>query len=472
MRAAENKLILLVTAFAAAVCLAVIVNIGLHAEQLTAEAEQAPTVINARRGSILDRNGSPLAVSSSDGRRYYPSGLCAHAVGTVSPSGEARSGIELALDSFLAGRDGIITAEESRIPQSGADVFLTIDSRLQTAAEQILETAAKNYSAGVDYDTKAPYSGSAGAVVVLDCKSGEVLALASYPDFDPNSFSRDYESLSQDGSAPLLDRACLGLYRPGSCMKTVTAAAALSEGAIAPDTRFYCGAALNVAGTRFTCMNAHGYTDVRGALSVSCNVFFYQTSLRLGTEGLLKYQGLFGFGEETALELPTATGQLAGPETVSLWSDAQLVQAAIGQSAILCTPLQMARCAMILAEQGSTHELTLVRGIGTRSSADSILRRRGERIPVNRAVFKVVREGMVSSTQYTYGDYALSQLPSPCAIKTGTPQSPRGYDSAVLGFYPADDPQIAFAIMLEGGANAKHAVYELVRAALDSGLVS
>ena len=83
-----------------------------------------------------------------------------------------------------------------------------------------------------------------------------------------------------------------------------------------------------------------------------------------------------------------------------------------------------------------------------------------------RDLFGIIKEGMVSSAQYTHGEFALSQLPEPCAIKTGTPQSPRGYDSTVLGFYPADDPQIAFAIMLEGGANAKHAVFPLVQAAI------
>ena len=466
MRQVQNRLMLLVMGFAALVCLAVLVNIGLHARELTAHAGSEPEIIKARRGTVFDRSGLVLAASSRDGKRYYPSGLCAHALGTVSPSGEAQSGIELALDSSLRGRDGIITEEESRISCPGADVYLTIDSRIQTAAESVLETAARNYAAGVDYDTEAPYSGSAGAVVVLDCKSGEVLALASYPDFDPKSFARDYEALAADEASPLLDRACQGLYRPGSSMKTVTAAAALSEGAISADTRFYCGSALTVSGTRFSCMNAHGYIDVRQALSVSCNIFFYQASRRLGIAGLLEYQRLFGFGEAPEFELPTSAGQLASPENVTPWSDAQLVQAAIGQSATLCTPLQMARCAMILAEHGNDHPLTLVRGIGTRSSAESVLRRRPERRLPASPVFGIIKEGMVSSAQYTHGEFALSQLPEPCAIKTGTPQSPRGYDSTVLGFYPADDPQIAFAIMLEGGANAKHAVFPLVQAAI------
>lgn len=467
MTVKRGRLMLLVIGFAAVVCLAVLVNIGLHAEQITAEAGSEPVIIRAKRGRILDRRGVVLAESDETGKRHYPAGLGAHLVGTVSPGGDAQSGVELALDDKLSGRDGLISEDKERPALNGADVYLTIDSRLQAAAERILETAAKNYAAGVDYDTKAPYSGSAGAIVVLDCKNGEVLAMASYPDFDPESFSRDFDSLAADPASPLLDRACMGLYRPGSTMKTVTAMAALTESAIAPETRFYCSSSLNVAGQHFSCMNSHGYTDVRGALSVSCNIFFYQTALRLGIDGLLKYQRLFGYGTAPQFELPTAAGQLASSENVSPWNDSHLVQAAIGQSAITCTPLQMALCALMLADKGRYYQPSLILGVGSRSSVSRVLPRDAESRLTSRAAFRLVTEGMTTSTQYTHGDFALSQLPEPCAIKTGTPQSPRGYDSTVIGFYPASDPKIAFAVMLEGGANAKHTVFELVSAAIE-----
>lgn len=443
-----------------------LVNISLHAEQFAAGLEETPVTVKARRGRILDRRGNVLAESDEEGNRHYPSGLCAHAVGTLSASGDAQSGVELAMDELLAGKDGISGGDDEHSAIAGADVYLTIDSRIQQAAENILRTAAENYAQGVDYDTKAPYSGSAGAVVVLDCRNGEVLAMASYPTFDPETFSRDYESLAAAKDSPLLDRASLGLYRPGSTMKTVTAVAALTEGSISGDTRFYCGSHLTVAGTGFSCMNSHGYLDVKQALSVSCNIFFYRTAQRLGIKGLLRYQSLFGFGEQPAFILPTLSGQLASPENTTPWSDAQLVQAAIGQSSMTCTPLQMAICALTLADRGTRYSPSLILGVGTRSSVSHVLPGKPVSAFRSRAAFSMTIEGMISSTRFTHGEFSLSQLDKPCAIKTGTPQSPRGYDSTVIGFYPADDPQIAFCVMLEGGANAKHTVYELVSAAV------
>ncbi|MBR6101242.1 MAG: hypothetical protein IKP95_02345 [Ruminococcus sp.] len=455
MTGTRSSLSVIVIGFSALLCLAVLTGIRFAASEEPSKTElytKTPAV--PVRGGIFDRNGTPLAVSNGDGRSY-PEPLCPHLLGSLSADGSALGGIELAFDDTLRGVRG---------QRQGEDIYLTIDAELQCTAESILRTAAKRYSEGVDHDTAAPYCGKAGAAVVIDCSDGEVLALASYPDHKLESFSEDYESLLNDESSPLLDRALQGLYRPGSTFKTVTAAAALIEGAVSPTTCFWCGSSVNIAGSRFSCMKQHGYTDISKALELSCNIYFYRAALRLGTEPLISYASLFGYGEAPALELPTLSGQTAAPDNTGYWGDGQLIQAAIGQSTTLCTPLQMCLSAVMLANKGIRPQPRIVRSIGNSIPPDARL------TPVIAAelkadsVFELITDAMTASTAYTYGEYALSQLPSPCAIKTGTPQSPRGYDSAVIGFYPADKPEIAFAVMLEGGANAKHTVYELCAA--------
>ena len=208
-------------------------------------------------------------------------------------------------------------------------------------------------------------------------------------------------------------------------------------------------------------MKQHGYIDISRALELSCNIFFYRTAQRLGTEPLIKTAAEFGFGEVSFAELPTLAGQIASPENNDYWGSGQLVQAAIGQSSTLCTPLQMADAALMLANKGLRFEPRLIASAGERFPEGAALQPRIAAEIKSDKSFELIKKAMTASTAYTYGDCALSKLPSPAAIKTGTPQSPRGYDSAVIGFYPADKPAIAFAVMLEGGANAKHTVYEL-----------
>ena len=460
---ARNSLLLVTVGFTAAVCLAVLVNIEMYADKLTDTFVPEPQIISARRGSIYDRNGILLAGTDKNGSRTYPLSVAPHIIGTLSSDGSAQSGIELALDEQLSGRDGYTDGRLIQPAVNGADVYLTIDHRLQSAAENMLRTAAANYANGVDYATYAPYCGSAGAAVIVSCKNGEVLASASYPDLSLADFAEDYDRLAADERSPLLDRVSRGLYRPGSTLKTVTACAALSTGAVRADTAFWCGAHMQLGGISFSCMNSHGYTDIRKALEVSCNIFFYRTALSLGIDSLLEYEHLFGLGEAPDYELPALSGQLASPDTLDHWSSGQLIQAAIGQSAAECTPLQLAAAALTLANNGRRYAPSAVLGVGTRGNSQTS--QKEPQAEFSRPeVFEVIRDGMVASTKYTYGDYALSQLPEPAAIKTGTPESPRGYDSLVIGYYPANDPEIAFAVILEGGANAKHSVYELINA--------
>lgn len=488
----SKKLVILTTIFLTAVtCLAVLFNVQIY----TTYAIWKTPVVNvkkekiiANRGNIYDRNGVLLAGTDSDGNRFYPENTAVHVLGALSSSAVPQGGTELAFDEYLTGSDGEIALEYTTVKgetvltdtdvipaENGSDVYLTIDAGMQKACERILRKAMAAYSNGVSYDDYAPPSGSAGAIVVTDVKSGEILAMASAPDYSLKDYSTAYDEIVSAGNSPLLNRAVQGLYRPGSTLKTITAFAALSEGTISPSTHFFCDGKYELGSTEFSCMNKHRFTSVRKALEVSCNIFFYKTSLKLGIDNLVKYEKMFGLGEAADFELPVYQGRLASPEAFDKageeWTDGQLIQAAIGQSKTECTPLQMAMQAQTFASRGVRYSPTLVSHI--QDSHGGIIYSAGKKISalINDAsgAFDTCIDGMKASTVYTYGEYALSALPQSTAIKTGTPQSPRGYDSAVIGFYPAENPEIAFSVMLESGANAKNTVISIIKAYLYGG---
>ncbi len=478
-----RRMIMLITAaLAGAFCIAALFYVQIYAAYAawnTPVVTEKTIPLPAERGRIFDRSGVLLADNAKDGGRYYPLNTAVHLLGTLNSKGEAESGAELAFDDRLSGKDGVrslkyitcrgetyLSEDNTVAPTDGEDVYLTIDVKVQQCAEEILADAARQYEKGVDYDTAAPPSGSAGAIVVCDPRSGEILAMASAPDFSLTDYHKDYDEIVSAPDSPLLNRATQGLYRPGSVFKTVTAIAALSEGAIDSRTRFFCGGELWLGGDRFSCMNSHYSTDVVKALAVSCNVFFYRTALAAGIEPINRFGHLFGLGEQPNFELPTLTGQLTEPELFEKggFTRGQLIQAAIGQAKTQCTPLQLAFLAAAIGDRGKRPDPSVLLRTADREgntlyehqpSAAAVITDKND-------AFSLCIQGMVQSTVYTYGEYALSSLEKPAALKTGTPQSPGGYDSAAVGFYPADDPETAFCIMLENGANAKNAVKKLI----------
>ena len=468
----------------AAICVAVLFNVQLYAVYAVRNTPIVTTVrkdILASRGNIYDRNGTLLAGTDENGNRYYPENTAVHIIGALSSSGKPQGGIELAYDSYLTGENGYVeleyttlggetylSAENTVEPRNGKDVYLTIDSQLQLKAENILKNAITQYQSGVIYRDSAPASCSAGAVTVIDCNTGEVLAMASAPDFELEGFSENYDEIIKSENSPLLNRATQGLYRPGSTLKTCTAIAALSEGVITPSTYFFCKGSYDLSGMKFSCMNEHRFTTVRKALEVSCNIFFYKASQELGIDALVKYEKMFGLGESPDFQLPAYGGRLASPELFEsmgeTWTKGQLIQAAIGQSETACTPLQLALMAQQIGNRGTRYSPNIVLKIADQNG--SVIYSSGVKTaaatPDKSGAYEVCIEGMVASTKYTYGEYSLARFERQAAIKTGTPQSPRGYDSMVIGFYPAYEPEIAFSVVLEGGANAKNTVSSLI----------
>ena len=325
--------------------------------------------------------------------------------------------------------------------ENGRDIRLSIDLDMQLEAQGLL------------HDKISQGKCDAGAVCVVSCKTGGILAAASAPGFDPNRLSDDYSKLSADDSAPLFDRTLKGLYRPGSAMKTITALAALDTKAIDGSTYLWCGRWYPLGDTVFSCLYYHGYESVQTALRDSCNVFFYKCSQLLGVDTLSGYQRKMGLGKSVDIPLDNAAGRVVTKESVEelgiSWSEGLLLQSAIGQSETAATPLQMAQWAQIIANGGSLKPLTLT----DNETKDAV------RIIKNDSAFSLIREGMEMAAGNIWGEYTLSSLPRKAAIKTGTPEAGQGYNSTVIGFYPADKPEIAFAVVLENSESA----YEVVR---------
>lgn len=408
-------------------------------------------------------------------REYADSTLAPHIIGTIrkinaeeyaerkdmgySITDEiGESGIEAACEDDLRGipgekkvtidGDGNVTEEIIKEPVQGDTIVLTIDKDLQKLAQQKLAKICH----------KVSYM-STGAVVVSDCNSGEILAAANYPSFDLNDYYEHYDRLAKDSSKPLYNRFALGAYAPGSTFKPMMAVAALEEGAITKDTVINCGGTYNVREMTFKCNHVHGGLDVQGALQESCNTFFYTCASRLGIERMNQYGEMFGLGSKTGVEIPESKGILAGPEYRKkfdrLWTPGDTVQAAIGQSDNLYTPLQLANYAGIIANGGTRYKMHFVKGKISKSTG--IVSEIGATVvqtaELSESTLKTVRAGMRRVSTAGGPWRIFSKLDVPTACKTGTSQvvvnGVKHNNGFLITFAPYDNPEISIASAIE-----------------------
>lgn len=430
-----------------------------------------------------------IEIIEDDIRQYSQIDVLPHEIGFVGPiyAEEAekykelgysmtdivgKSGIESGMEDVLKGTDGVrkvtlvddvvVSEEVSQEAVSGNTIRLTIDSNFQKEIQKVLE----------DYiSTQSSNNVNAGAISVLDAKTGKVLALATAPTYTLDEYQNSYKSLLQDSSKPLLNRATDGLYRPGSCFKTVTATAGLNEGIVDGDSTFYCGHTYYYKGLTVHCTGNHHSIAVTRAIEVSCNIYFYNLVQLIGVDTLSKYANMYGLGTTLGLESGDTQGYLANPETFEnlgmLWTSGQLLQAGIGQSEIAVTPLQMSVTAMTIANEGVRYKPYLVDSVWDYSQNECISKTEptiADTIPIKyEDTYYYIKRGMVRASHNTPdGQYSLNGLGYDVAIKTGTPQSARGTDSAFIGFAPADNPQVAFAGILEGGTNSKYMIRKIL----------
>ena len=400
-----------------------------------------------------------------------------------------KQGIELWGEKYLRGTDGTkgttkevngkdITILNDTEPVPGDYIVLTIDSDLQKVAEESLANNIQAIRAASGVKPKDGADCDAGAAVVLDIKTGDTLAIASYPTYDMSRFDEDYGSLVENEARPMFNRAVCGTYSPGSTFKPLTAIAGLETGNITTNEIIVDEGVYRVYNDyqpacwiwneyRLT----HGRQNVTAALENSCNYFFYEVGRRLNITVLGEYAKKFGLGEHTGIELPEETsGHMASPEykkqvvtnvTSQDWYDGDTLQAAIGQSYSLFTPVQLANYAATIASGGTRLKVNLVKSI--RSSVDgSIVKEFNPEIvdqidmkpedinAVKQGMKKVADEGSAAEVFANYGIQVGG--------KTGTAQVGDGSNNAVfIAYAPFDNPEIAVAVVLEHGVRGTNA---------------
>lgn len=390
-----------------------------------------------------------------------------------------KQGIELWAEEYLRGKDGMkgtstnIDGEDVELieevdPVPGNYIMLTIDKDLQETLEKSLESKIK--SIGNDCN--------AGAAVVLDVNTGDCLAMASYPTYDMSRFDEDYSSLIENKSNPMINRAVSGLYSPGSTFKPLTAIAGVQTNNLSLNETIECtGVYRYFEDYQPVCWIwsenhlTHGKQNLTEAIENSCNVFFYELGRRLGIDKLDEYAKKFGLGEYTGIELTEETsGHMASPEykaevvedVVSRdWFDGDTIQAAIGQSYSLFTPVQLANYCATLANGGTRYKVNLIKSI--RSSVDGSLVEEfkpqvEEEIDISDEALQMIHDGMKKVVDEGSASSIFEGYPIQVGGKTGTAQLGSGANNAIfMAFAPFDDPKIAVAVVLEHGVRGTNA---------------
>ncbi len=381
-----------------------------------------------------------------------------------------KSGIELAMEEYLKGTDGEETIywdgdgnKSSAVtvqPVQGNTVVLTIDAGLQKVAQDSLRNTLLDFAG----EGRGNLVDDAGAVVVLNCKTGAILASASYPTYDISQYSENAKALNEDTSAPLWNRALLSTYATGSTMKPSVAIAALEEGLIDDEYTVYCSGMYNYLGQNFKCEQSHKtrFVNVINAIDESCNTFFYEVGKNLGIEKMNEYRTLFGLGSKTGCELGEASGILDSPEyRTSLgqkWLPGFVVQSAIGQAGNLFTPIQLANYCAVIANGGTRYKTHFIKSIKSYDYSQTIIETKPE------ILSQMALSDETLSTVH-YGMYAVGarssyfkDSPVQIAAKTGTSQEIRqlsGHSVKVnngflIAFAPYENPEIAIAVVGEG----------------------
>jgi penicillin-binding protein 2 len=439
----------------------------------------------------------PGVIVEVEPQRAYPtSRFAAHLLGYVREASDdqlkqgryrrgdmvGQTGLERLLDEFLRGRDGGEEIEVDALgrpirvvrqtePEPGAQVVTTIDRRVQEAAERAMD-------------------GHAGSVVVMDPRTGDVLAMVSTPAFEIDRFTGNIDRaawlrLIQDPSHPLLNRAIQSQYAPGSVFKIVVAAAGLQEGTVVPTDRIHCDGEFHLGAWTFKDWKkeGHGTVDLHRAIAQSCNVYFYQAGLKIGGATIAKYAKAFGLGAPTGIDLGGERhGLIPEPKLrkgrgAKTWHAGETVNMSIGQGQVLVTPMQVARFMSAVANGGVLWKPRLVQRIerpdrGVVWNDDGKVMGHVELSPMvweflRRSLWAVVNDG---------GTGGGARLPGiDVAGKTGTAQmianskAEKGEDHAwFASFAPANAPEVVVVVIAEGGGKGGQVAAPIARKILNA----
>jgi penicillin-binding protein 2 len=432
--------------------------------------------------------------------RAYPSGgIAANLLGYVSEVNQTQlarkeyqdfrpgenlgqSGVERRFDGFIRGVDGGEQIEVdargralrlvNRIePRSGSNIFLTIDKRIQEAAE-------------------TAFAGKKGTVVAMNPTTGEILAMVSRPSFDPNLFAQrltgdEWQQIATDPSHPLQNRAYQAQYPPGSIFKLVVAIAGLESGALTPETKFNCPGQFYLGNVKFDDWKkgGHGTLDLKGAIKNSCNVYFYQAGLRVGIEEIVRVAKAFGLSEPPGLGLgDEVKGNLPNPQPRKRgqpgWTPGNTVITSIGQGLVVTSPMQLLGLVSAIANGGTIYRPWVVKKVVALSGEvlEEYEPQAVRQVSVNPETLTFMRQAMLGVVDGGTGARAKVEG-VPIAGKTGTAQVVKkgeGKGHAELkdhgwfaSFAPVDNPKIAVVVLVENGgfgglvaAPVAKAVYE------------
>lgn len=457
--------------------------------------------------SELSGNLAGINIIVEPVRKYYMGNLGSHIIGYIGRITEEKlnaskdykykndayvgiSGIEGVFEEYLRGKDGkkqidmSVTGEttgEYTVEEAigGSDIILTIDANLQSITEQAL---AENIQKIRDGGFGKVYDAQGGSAVVMNVKTGEILAMASAPDFNPQEFvggiSTSKWNEYRDSNA-LFNKSIQGTYAPGSLFKMVTAIAGLETGEITPDERINDTGKYPFANEPecwyYTSYHVgHGWLNVSQAIQKSCNYFFYETGMRLGIDRLSSYADFFGLGRKTGVELlGESAGTLAGEEAAKKanwsWYDADILYASIGQSYNDFTPLQVAKYISMVANGGHKINPTIIKNV-IDSSGNQVPRAEIEQFikqklnlpddtspdyEISQDTINAVLSGMRAATEDVGGtaysvfkDFAID-----VGGKTGSAEAGAWVNAWFAGFAPFDDPEIAVVVLVENGGH-------------------
>ncbi len=440
---------------------------------------------------IMEKNdifpGVNLQISSE--REYTDGAVAPHVLGMVGSISEGeyesykelgytkndvvgKSGVELAFESQLRGTSGMKTVtvdssgnktEEYTVePVNGNTVILTIDYELQRVAQQALEEGVK----ALEDKNSRDYPMS-GAVVVMDTRTNECLAIASYPTYDNSTYAENSAELNTDEATPLWNRALRSTYTPGSTIKPAVAMAGLEENVITSDTKITCaGIYRYYEDYQPGCTDRHGKQNAVNALFNSCNIFFYETSRLLGIEKLNSYFRMFGLGEKTGIELNESSGTVDSvalrEQKGEIWTPGLTIQAGIGHGDNQFTPIQLCSYVSTIANRGIRYKASIVKSVRTPDLSGTV----SETQPhiLSQADFAsqnwdTVHKGMLKVGTESYADF--SAVPVKVAAKTGTTTVEKRvngkmietYNGFIITFAPYENPEIAISVVVEGAGS-------------------
>lgn len=398
-----------------------------------------------------------------------------------------KDGLEKAYESYLRGQDGkrsvetnsagdVLAEREAEPAQPGDNIVLTLDLDLQAVAEESLARNIQQIRERNQYRRSGGWDAEGGAAVVIEVDTGGILACASYPAYNLETFSADFQTLMDDPLKPMFNRAVSGAYPPGSTFKPVTALAALESGVVTTQTRIRdAGPYMFYASSGYTpaCWiwndrrGSHGNINISEALKYSCNYYFYEASRLMGIETLNTYAKQLGLGQKTGVEIPgEVAGTLAGPESREArggdpWMPGETLQAAIGQSEQQFTPIQMANYMATILNGGTHYQPHFLKQAMSYDYGEVVENYQPivlDQMEIAPETIEAIKEGM-RGVVTDDGTAASIFRNYPIAIggKTGSAQTTgdrsRSAHGVFISFAPYDDPQIAVFVLVEHGGS-------------------